>query len=331
MKAITKTSTKLRSLGATLAVAAILLLPSMVFGAEGSFDRSLHVTGPVDLEVSTGSGHIRVHPGDSGTVQVHAVIKAHDHWGASDAEAKVRAIEANPPIEQDGNTIRVGHIHDSSLSRNVSIDYDLVVPAATRLHAESGSGDQSIEGIQGPLRVSTGSGRIETTHIGGEVHASTGSGDLIVDSVQGGVTANTGSGSIRATGVGGEFSGETGSGDVRLEQSAPGRVRASSGSGRIELDGVRGPLHAETGSGDITAQGDLTGDWRVETGSGAVTVSLPQSASFDLRAHTDSGKISTKVPITVQGTISRNDYQGRAGSGGYLLEVRTGSGDIRIE
>jgi DUF4097 and DUF4098 domain-containing protein YvlB len=326
-----KPSTTFRSLVATLAAAAILLLPSMMFGAEGSFDRSLRVTGTVDLEVSTGSGHVRVRPGDSGTVQVHAVIKAREHWGASDAESKVRAIEANPPIEQDGNTIRVGHFHDSSLSRNVSIDYDLVVPAATRLHSDTGSGDQSIEGIQGPLRVSTGSGRIEATHIGGEVHASTGSGDVIVDAVQGGVTANTGSGSIRASGVAGEFSGETGSGDVRLEQSAPGRVRASSGSGHIELAGVRGPLHADTGSGDITAQGDLSGDWRLETGSGTVTVNLPQSASFDLRAHTDSGKISTKVPITVQGTISRNDYQGKAGSGGYLLEVRTGSGDIRIE
>jgi len=108
-------------------------------------------------------------------------------------------------------------------------------------------------------------------------------------------------------------------------------VKASTGSGRIELAGVNGPLRAGTGSGDITAQGELGGDWRLETGSGAVTINLPENASFDLYAHTDSGRISTKVPITTLGTISRNDYQGRAGSGGYLLEVKTSSGNIRIE
>ncbi|HEV2424033.1 MAG TPA: DUF4097 family beta strand repeat-containing protein [Terriglobia bacterium] len=322
---------RLRFLGVALAGALILVLPSVLFGAEGSFDRSLRVSGPVDLDVSTGSGHIRVRTGESGTVQVHAVIKARDHWGGPSAEEKVHRIEANPPIEQDGSVIRVGHLHDSALSRNVSIDYDLVVPPDTRLRADSGSGDQSVEGIRGPLKVETGSGRIDATHIGGEVHASTGSGDIRLDSIQGGVTANTGSGSIRATGVAGEFSGETGSGDIHLEQTAAGLVKASSGSGRIELAGVKGPLRANTGSGDIAAQGALGGDWRLETGSGAVTINLPENASFDLRAHTDSGRISTKVPVTTQGTISRNDYQGRAGSGGYLLEVKTSSGDIRIE
>jgi hypothetical protein len=158
-----------RLLGTVLTVAAILALPSLLSASEGSFDRSLPVTGAVDLEVTTGSGHIHVRTGGGGTVEVHAVIKARDHWGDPSAEEKVRQIEANPPIEQDGNTIRVGHISDPSLSRNVSIDYDLVVPAETRLHSETGSGDQSIEGIAGPLRASTGSGRIEAMRIGGEV------------------------------------------------------------------------------------------------------------------------------------------------------------------
>jgi DUF4097 and DUF4098 domain-containing protein YvlB len=324
----------LKPLAAALLAAAILTVvgsASLAFAAEGSFDRTLHVTGPVELDVSTGAGHIKVRSGDNGTVQVHAVIKAHDHWGGPSADEKVRRLMANPPIEQEGNIIRIGHISDSALTRNVSIDYELVVPAETQLHSDTGSGDQSIEGIQGPVKASTGSGRIDARQIGGEVHASTGSGDIQLDSIQGAVAANTGSGSIRAAGVAGEFSGETGSGDVHVQQTAPGRVKASTGSGRIELDGVRGPLHADSGSGDIVAQGDLGGDWRIETGSGRVSVNLPGNAAFDLRAHTDSGTISTKVPITVMGTISRNDYQGKAGAGGYLLELKTGSGDIRIE
>jgi len=323
---------KRRLIPATFALTALLLAaPVLLRGAEGSFERSLHVSGAVDLQVLTGSGSIKVRAGDSQTVQVRGTIKAHDHWGGMTAEEKVRQLESNPPIEQNGNTIRIGHIENSELGHNVSISYDVTVPKETRLRAETGSGDQSVEGIQGPLKAETGSGGIRIARISSEVHAETGSGDIQVESVQGSVTANTGSGSIHANGVAGEFSGETGSGDVRLEQSAPGRVKVSTGSGSIELAGVNGPLKVDTGSGEIKAQGQIAGDWRLETGSGGVTVSLPSATGFDLHAHTDSGKISTSREVTLQGTISRNDFRGKVGSGGYLLEVKTGSGDIRIE
>jgi len=317
----------------TLALAGLLVAaaPTLLWGAEGSFERSLHVTGAVDLQVSTGSGSIHVRTGDNQTVQVRGTIKVRDHRGGMSAEDKVRRLESNPPIEQEGNTIRVGHVEESELSRNVSISYDVVVPKQTRLRAETGSGDQTVDGIQGPLKAETGSGGIRIARISSEVHADTGSGDIQIESVQGSVTANTGSGSIRANGVAGEFSGETGSGDVRLEQSAPGRVKVSTGSGSIELAGVNGPLKVDTGSGEIKAQGQIAGDWRLETGSGGVTVDLPSNAGFDLHAHTDSGKISTDREITLQGTLNRNDFRGKVGPGGYLLEVKTGSGDIRIE
>jgi len=306
--------------------------PALVLGAQGSFDRSLKVSGPVDLEVTTGSGAIHVRAGDSSTVQVHGTIKTGTQWGGMSPEEKVRRLEANPPIEQDGNLIRIGHISESELNHNVSISYDVVVPVQTRLRAQTGSGDQAVEGIQGPLKASTGSGGMRLIRIGGEVRAETGSGDIQADSIQGNVTASTGSGSIRASGVAGEFSGETGSGDVRVEQSAPGRVKISTGSGEVELAGVHGPLRVDTGSGGIRAQGELTGDWHLETGSGGITVRLPSGATFDLHAHTDSGSISTDGhAVTLEGTLSKKDWNGKVGAGGYLLEMKTGSGDIRIE
>lgn len=319
--------------GARLAGAllGVLAAGGLALGAEGSFDRTLTVSGAVDLEVTTGSGGIHVRAGQSGKVRVHGTIRAHSHWGGPNPEEKVRRLEANPPIEQEGGVIRIGSIEDPELRRNVSISYDLIVPAETHLHSQTGSGDQSVEGIRGPVKASTGSGGLRLVKIGSEVRAETGSGDIQLDSIQGSVTANTGSGSIRAHGVAGEFSGETGSGDVRLEQSAPGRVKVSTGSGSVELEGVRGPLRAGTGSGEITVQGELTGDWRLETGSGGITVRLPSDAAFDLHAHTSSGNISTRRPLTVEGTISRSDLRGKVGAGGYLLEVKTGSGNIRIE
>src|ERR1700686_3049284 len=78
--------------------------------AEGQFDKTLKVTGAVNLTVDTGSGSISVRPGDGSTVHVVGRIRVHEGWGISDAAAKdkVRKLETNPPIVQDGNTIRIG-------------------------------------------------------------------------------------------------------------------------------------------------------------------------------------------------------------------------------
>ena len=305
-------------------------LPLMA-AAEGKFERTLDVNGAVNLEVETGSGNIDVHSGGSGKVQITGWIKASRAWGGGDAESKVRAIEANPPILQSGNDIRIGHIDDPELRRNVSISFEVVVPANTRVRAHSGSGNASVDGTQGPLEVESGSGGLKITDIGDTVRASTGSGNIDISSVKGNVHAKTGSGSIRAMGVGGAFEGATGSGNIALDQTAAGAVRAETGSGGIDLRSVRGSLEARTGSGGIRADGDPTGSWNVHTGSGTVNLRFPQDASFDLNARTTSGSVSVNHPLTVQGTIGKKEVHGKVRSGGVPVEVETGSGNIDIE
>src|SRR5215470_3059702 len=57
-----------------LVVALVVLFTSTAALAwpnpQGTFDRTLQVTGPVDLEVLTHSGDVRVRAGSSGTVQI---------------------------------------------------------------------------------------------------------------------------------------------------------------------------------------------------------------------------------------------------------------------
>src|SRR5262249_24951671 len=102
---------------AVLAILLTVLVGVPAHGAEGSFERTLTVTGPVELEVSTGSGHINVRAGDSSTVHVNGTIKASQSWhlDGAEAERKVRYLESNPPIEQHGNFIRIGRIEDHEL------------------------------------------------------------------------------------------------------------------------------------------------------------------------------------------------------------------------
>ncbi len=321
--------------GATLALAllaAIGVAPAQA-AVDGHFERTLTVNGAVDLDVTTGAGNITIHSGDASKVEIHASIHAGENWRDSDkdAESRVQYLEQHPPIEQNGNTITIGHIEDRDLMRNISITYDIVTPAQTRLHSATGSGNQTVEGLAGPAESSSGSGDVRLNEIGADVTARTGSGGITISGVKGVLRASSGSGEIRADQISGAITASTGSGDVRLTQSGAGDVEVSTGSGTVEVNGVKGAVQIGTGSGNITAEGTPTGNWRLHTGSGDLTVELPQQTSFELYAHTSSGSIESKFPITMEGTISTRELHGKVGSGGPVVELRTSSGSIHIE
>ena len=325
-------SFRYRTLVLTCVVAWLFVAASLPAraSAEGSFDRTLQVNGAVNLDLTTGSGDIRIHVGNSSQVQISGRIKV-TNWFGGDAEDRVKRIESNPPIQQSGNDIRIGHIEDPELRRNVSISYDVIVPADTQLRSHSGSGNQTIQGIHGSAEVESGSGDLSISNIGNTVRADTGSGAIQIEQVKGNVHAKAGSGDIHATGVAGGFEGHTGSGHIQVEQTAPGSVNVETGSGGIELTGVHGSLDANAGSGDISAEGAPTGSWTVHTGSGTVNLKVAAGTAFDLDARSSSGSITVSQPMTVQGTIARKEIHGKVNGGGVQVRVETGSGNVEIE
>jgi len=299
------------------ALFALVVFASSAAGAwnspQSTFDKTLSVSGPVDLEVLTHSGDVRIHGGSSGSVQIHAKIYVGDHWFGGKREDDVHAIEQNPPIRQDGNNIRIDYVN----YHNISVDYDITVPEQTTVRTKSGSGDQTIENTRGNVEVTTGSGDVRLTNLQGELRLQTGSGD------------------VRARQVSGSVRGGTGSGDIEIEESGPGDIDLHTGSGNINARGVQGSFHGETGSGEITAEGKQSGTWDARTGSGNVRLRLPSDAAFDADISTSSGSIDVGAPIemTVQGRIgeAHKAIHGKVRGGGPLLRVHTGSGDIHIE
>ena len=284
-------------------------------GAKGSFERTLSVDEAILLDVSSGSGSITISSGGAGTVTVVGHIKVGSAWSSrSGAEAKdlVAKFEANPPVELEGGRLQVGHIKDKAYRRNVSVSYEIVVPANTEVISDTGSGSQKVSGIAAPVNADTGSGSITLADIGGPV------------------TANTGSGRIKAERVAGAFEAHTGSGSITMTQVAPGDVEATTGSGSIDLQGVVGGLRAKAGSGRIVIQGSQAGDWKINTGSGSVKIDLPDDAAFRLDAESSSGGITIDHPVTVQGKISKRHLRGEVRGGGNELYIDTGSGSIKV-
>ena len=124
-----------------VAAAALALAAVPALASEATFEKTLSVSGRVELSVSTGSGNIHITHG--GGNQVHIFGRVKSNWGGS--EERVREIAAHPPIEQTGNIIRIGGHHENL--HNISIDYEIQAPEDAFLDAGSGSGDIRVEGV----------------------------------------------------------------------------------------------------------------------------------------------------------------------------------------
>jgi hypothetical protein len=300
-------------LAIAIAMTAILTTVALASTPQGTFDRTLQVSGPVDLEVLTRSGDVTIRAGYSGSVQIHGKIYVGDRWLRGNRQADVQEIQQHPPIRQEGNSIHIDYLN----MHDISVDYEVTVPADTTVRTHSGSGDQMIEGTRGNADIQTGSGDVKLANLTGEIRLQTGSGD------------------VRAHEISGSVKGGAGSGDIEVEENGQGDVDLHTGSGNINVRGIQGSFHAEAGSGDITGEGTQAGTWEIHTGSGNVHVRLPGSAAFDADISTSSGTITVNSPIemTVQGRVqeARRHIQGKVHGGGPLLSVRTGSGDVHIE
>lgn len=268
----------------------------LLFGqqAEGSFDRSLNISGNLDLDVQTDSGGISVRAGAAGTVRIHAILKAQHGWfgGGGDPQSRIRELERNPPVEQTGSSVRVGYVHDRDLLKGISMRFEIEAPANTRLRARAESGGIEVEGIRDSLDCKTDSGGIEIRDAGSDVHAEADSGGIHIRNAKGSVFARADSGGIEAINVGGALDVQSDSGHMRLSQTAPARINASANSGGID-------------------------------------VTLAPGAGYDIDAQTDSGGLS--VPeMTVSSRFSNHHMEGKVRGGGPTVTLRADSGGITV-
>jgi hypothetical protein len=316
-----------------LAASAILLgvfpagceaLPS----SNGTFTRDFKVSGPVRLELNTGSADARVTAGSSGEVQVHGEFTVHP-WPWENASKDVNELVQNPPIAQEGNLIRI----NGGLPRvgNVEIKYRIEVPPETELHAQTGSGALEIRGIRGPLTITSGSGDISASDIAEVVQVGTGSGAIQLANVQAEIHLSTGSGDMELSNIHGGIRARTGSGDVTISQPG-GNMTVDTSSGDLTASNVTADLRVRTGSGDVSVDGNPGAStfWDFRTGSGDVALHLPSKASFRLDARSSSGSIDTSIPLVIEGTSSKHALRGKAGDGKARIEVETGSGSIGL-
>jgi len=276
-----------------LAAAVVAVSVYAVEQQDGTFDRTVNLSGPVNLDVTTDSGGIVVTPGPAGSVRIHGILKAQrGFFSAGNIDEHIRELERNPPIEQSGNTIRVGYVADRSLLKGVSMRLEITAPPNTQVRARADSGGIQIQGIQGPVDCETDSGGIRVSNIASEVRAGADSGGIHIHEVKGAVYARADSGGIDALDIAGPIDAKTDSGGLHLSQTTPAAIRA-------------------------------------RADSGGATVTLSPAGGYDVRASSSSGRIVVPEMI-VRGAFSKHKVEGKVRAGGPLVDIDVDSGNIDI-
>jgi DUF4097 and DUF4098 domain-containing protein YvlB len=310
-------------LASLLAVAGCNTGPSV----SGTFDRNYTVTGPIRLELTNAAGDVDIKGSADGKVHVHGEVRA-SGIGFDKPRRRLDDTLSSPPVEQRGDTIRIGK--EMSRMHNISISYTIQVPHDTEVSATVASGAQTIRDLRGPVKVQAASGSIRVEKIERDAQLTTASGSVSASDIGGDVRVSSGSGAVAVSNIKGAVRVSALAGVARVAGPG-GRVEADTASGEVEILGATKDVKAHAASGRVFVQGNPGANnyWELKTISGSVQFSVPVSANFHLSAEAVSGEIRTDIPIVVE-EQGKHSLRAHIGSGGGRVEVHTVSGEIRV-
>src|SRR5262245_48307199 len=105
------------------------------------FERTYQVGANAVLDVSTVSGKIEVTGGETVRVTVAGTATVRVGWNVpANALDIARRVAANPPVEQDGGTLRLRPPASDEEQRAITIAYQVTVPRGTTVKTQSDSG-----------------------------------------------------------------------------------------------------------------------------------------------------------------------------------------------
>lgn len=163
-----------------------------------------------------------------------------------------------------------------------------------------------------------------------DFHLDSTSGDVTLGSVAAqDLDISLTSGQIDAKEIKGDGSIGTISGDIRVD-SLTGNVQISATSGDVTVSALSGSGSVTCSSGDIgVTVAASSGDLSIKTTSGSVSVSLGESAAYQIAAHCTSGDVSANFPLTY--SDGNNDASGLFGdTAANILKINTTAGDIKL-
>ncbi|HEY3203693.1 MAG TPA: hypothetical protein VGL03_08530 [Thermoanaerobaculia bacterium] len=227
-------------------------------------------------------------------------------------------------------TARKKHAFSGFLRLGDHVQYEIRVPAETRLSIDTSGGGIKISGMRREAKLETSGGGIDVRDLTGDLDAHTSGGGIRLHDLKGHVRVDTSGGGIDGTSIAGPIRAHSSGGSIRLEHVG-GDIDAETSGGGIRLVEAGGRVRADTSGGGIEAtfaKGNSQGG-TLETSGGGIEVALDPSADLSIEASGNS--VKTDLPIRVRGEISRGSLSGSLGKGGNTLRLHTSGGSVRIQ
>jgi Putative adhesin/Domain of unknown function (DUF5668) len=319
------------------------------------------------ITVRGARGDIVVRASDEPEIRVAGKVNVKS-WNENAAKRVSEKVSAE--IVQNGDGYEIRPTGGSGNSR-VSVDMDITVPKKASLTIHSQRGDVNVSDMASQVSIDNGHGDIEVRGTGGDVSLDMRHGDAKISDTKGDVKISGRGGSIEAVNASGSFTinGEF-VGPVRADKVAKG-VRFVShrtdltltqlsghmeaGSGHLDVVDAPGNLIVRSRNEDITIENaggkvkidDRNGniqirfsappkdDIEITNASAPITLTLPESSSFEIVADCHSGDIDSEFESdTLKKTSNESGdshLEGKYGHGrAPKITLKTSYGSISI-
>jgi DUF4097 and DUF4098 domain-containing protein YvlB len=210
------------------------------------------------------------------------------------------------------------------------VQFEIQVPADTRLSIETSGGGIKVSGTRGDARLETSGGGIDVRNVAGTLEAHTSGGGIRLRDLKGNVRVDTSGGGIEGASIDGPVHAQSSGGSIELD-GVTGDIDAETSGGGIRLVDAGGRVRADTSGGGIHAtfaRGNAKGG-TLETSGGGIEVAI--DPSVDLAIEASGNSVKTDLPLRVRGEISRGSLSGELGKGGNRLKMHTSGGSVRIQ
>ena len=230
----------------------------------------------------------------------------------------------------------------------IEVDLEIFVPDRVDVEIHSGSADVEVNEIRGEIVLAGESGELHVEGGNGVVHATGATSDMAINNFVGDVAVQSSGGEIEVRRVYGTLSARGTSGSIYCYNiSGAAKVRTISGyvlveeclenleveggSGSVDIIRCSGGIDVRTGSGDVSIHLERLGpvDYFFETLSGDLDLVAFGDLNGLFDAATGTGSIQCFLPVEIK-EITNRSLRAIAGVGGATVQLRTGSGTIRI-
>ena len=325
---------------------------------------------PADARITirNGRGNISVRPSDDAQIRISGKKNA-KAWNENDAQQVAEHVGVE--IVQNGDGYEIHPTGVGTGDSRISLDLDVAVPKKASLTIRNEKGEITVADMAKPVNVTNGVGDIEIRDTAGDVSIDTRKSDIKVSDTKGNIKISGHGGDINVSGatggltIDGEFYGA-----IRADKVAKG-VRFISQRTDLTLSQLAG--HMEAGPGNleifdapgnlsVRSQDDITlenaggkvkvdnrrgtvevrfsappkDDIEINNSSAGITLSLPDSSSFEIVADCHSGDIDSEFQADslklTPGTGSKDAHlEGKYGSGrGPKIILKTSYGSISL-